>query len=47
MNYYGLDLAQLTDFYQFAGPRFAGRASGHNLLEWPMGSSASIAVMGR
>lgn len=37
VNYYGLDLAQLTDFYQFAGLRFAGRASGHNLLEWPMG----------
>jgi translocation and assembly module TamB len=27
----------LTDFYRLAGVRFSGRASGRNLLEWPMG----------
>ena len=32
-----VDLAELTDFYRLAGVRFAGRASGRNLLEWPMG----------
>ena len=32
-----VDLAQLTDFYRLAGLRIAGRASGRNLLEWPMG----------
>ncbi|HUR34616.1 MAG TPA: translocation/assembly module TamB domain-containing protein [Vicinamibacterales bacterium] len=38
--YANLDLAQLTDFYELAGVRFAGRASGRNLLEWPMGRFA-------
>lgn len=36
-SYSGLDVAQLTDFYRLPGVRFAGRASGQNLLEWPMG----------
>ena len=36
-SYAEVDLAELTDFYQFAGVRFAGRATGRNLLEWPMG----------
>ncbi|MGE3955867.1 MAG: translocation/assembly module TamB domain-containing protein [Vicinamibacterales bacterium] len=36
-SYTNLDLAELTDFYQFAGVRFGGRATGRNLLEWPMG----------
>ncbi len=36
-SYTNLDLADLTDFYQFPGVRFAGRATGRNLLEWPMG----------
>ncbi len=35
--YNGVDVAELTDFYGFAGVRFAGRATGRNLLEWPMG----------
>lgn len=36
-SYKDIDLAALTDFYQFAGVRFGGRATGRNLLEWPMG----------
>lgn len=36
-TYADVDLAQFTDFEQFRGLRFAGRASGHNLLEWPSG----------
>ena len=36
-SYSNLDVAQLTDFYRFAGLRFAGRATGRNVLEWPMG----------
>lgn len=35
--YRNVDLAELSDFYQFAGMRFDGRATGRNLLEWPMG----------
>jgi hypothetical protein len=37
VNYTDVDVAELSDFYRLAGARFAGRASGHNLLEWPMG----------
>ena len=36
-SYSGVDLSQLTDFFGLAGLRMAGRASGRNLLEWPMG----------
>ena len=36
-HYQKVDLAQLSDFYELPGFRFAGSASGHNLLEWPMG----------
>ncbi len=36
-EYENLDVAQLSDFYALAGLRFDGRASGRNLLEWPMG----------
>lgn len=36
-EYTDLDVAQLSDFYALAGVRFSGRASGRNLLEWPMG----------
>ena len=36
-EYENLDVAQLSDFYALAGVRFDGRASGRNLLEWPMG----------
>ena len=36
-TYTGVDLAQLSDFYELPGLRMAGAASGHNLLEWPLG----------
>jgi hypothetical protein len=36
-SYSDVDLAQLTDFYRLPGLRMAGRVSGRNLLEWPMG----------
>jgi hypothetical protein len=36
-SYSGVDVAAVTDFYDFRGVRFAGLASGHNVLEWPMG----------
>ncbi len=36
-TYEDVDLAALTDFYDLQGLRLAGRASGRNLLEWPMG----------
>ena len=32
-----MDLAQLTDFEQLPGLRFAGTAAWHTLLEWPLG----------
>jgi hypothetical protein len=32
-----VDLARFTDFLQLKGIRLAGRVSGHNLLEWPLG----------
>lgn len=34
------DLAAVSDFYRLRGTRFAGSASGHNVLEWPMGRFA-------
>ncbi len=36
----GLDLAQLTDFEQLPGQRFAGSAGWRNVLEWPLGHFA-------
>ena len=33
----GLDLAELTDLERLAGQRFAGSATWHNVLEWPIG----------
>jgi len=33
-----VDLARFTDFEQFPGLRFGGRASLHNVLDWPSGS---------
>ena len=33
----GVDLARFTDFQRWAGVRFAGSASLHNVLEWPGG----------
>jgi hypothetical protein len=36
-NVDGLDLAQLTDFEELPGQRFAGSAGWRNVLEWPLG----------
>ena len=36
-TYSDVDLAQLTDFLEVRGIRLAGRASGRNRLEWPLG----------
>jgi hypothetical protein len=35
--YEDVDVAAFSDFEALRGQRFAGRASGHNLLEWPAG----------
>ena len=42
-----VDLAAFTDFMQMSGLRFAGRWSGRNRLEWPLGHFASEADDGR
>ena len=39
-KYADVDLTQLTDFLELQGIRLAGRASGHNRLEWPLGKWA-------
>jgi TamB, inner membrane protein subunit of TAM complex len=39
-SYTDVDLSAFTDFEQFPGLRFAGRASGGNVLEWPAGHFA-------
>lgn len=36
-KYQDVDLARYTDFLETRGLRIAGRASGRNLLEWPLG----------
>ncbi len=38
--YQDVDLAQLTDFLETRGLRLAGRATGRNRLEWPLGKWA-------
>ena len=40
VEYKDVDLAQLTDFLETEGLRLAGRASGRNRLEWPLGKWA-------
>ena len=37
VDYRDVDLARLTDFLETEGIRLAGRASGRNALEWPLG----------
>ena len=37
VSYNGVDLAQLSDMIDLRGVRMLGRASGENLLEWPLG----------
>lgn len=39
-TYADVDLAQFTDFLETQGIRLGGRASGRNLLEWPLGKFA-------
>lgn len=36
-EYLNVDLAALSDFFGWEGLRFAGRATGTNRLEWPLG----------
>jgi hypothetical protein len=36
-TYTRADMGAVSDFYRLPGTRFAGSASGHNTLEWPMG----------
>ncbi|MCX6538948.1 MAG: translocation/assembly module TamB [Acidobacteria bacterium] len=36
-TYEGVDLAEFSDAMEFDGLRLAGRATGRNLLEWPIG----------
>ena len=38
VKYRDVDLAQLTDFFETRGLRLAGRATGENRFEWPVGS---------
>lgn len=38
VSYQGVDLLQLSDALQMRGIRLLGRASGQNLLEWPLGA---------
>ena len=40
-SYADVDLARLTDFLELKGMRLAGRASGTNRLEWPLGKFAA------
>jgi len=40
-SYQGVDLAEFSDAMEFEGLRLAGRATGRNLLEWPMGTYSS------
>jgi hypothetical protein len=37
VDYDDVDLEGFTDFHELRGIRLAGRASGRNLLDWPMG----------
>ena len=38
VEYENVDLTQFTDFLETSGIRLAGRASGHNLLQWQLGA---------
>ena len=42
VKYQDVELAQLTDFLQTEGLRLAGRATGTNRLEWPLGGWARL-----
>ena len=45
-SYQDVDVAKVSDFYELAGVKFAGSASGRNLLEWPLGEFAKRRVEG-
>ena len=45
-TYQNVDVAKVSDFYELAGVRFAGSASGRNALEWPLGEFAKRQVEG-
>lgn len=45
-TYTGVDLRAVTDFYRTKGLRLAGRASGHNVLTWPLGGFRDRAGVG-
>jgi translocation-and-assembly-module (TAM) inner membrane subunit TamB-like protein len=47
VSYQDVDLVQVSDFYELAGLRFAGSASGRNVLEWPLGEFARRRDEGR
>ncbi len=36
-SYTNVDVSQLSDLYELPGLRFAGSATGRNLIEWPLG----------
>jgi len=36
-HYRNVDLTVVSDFFELQGIRLAGRATGHNLIEWPSG----------
>jgi hypothetical protein len=40
VEYHDVDLVRLSDFLEIEGLRMAGRASGRNRLEWPLGKWA-------
>jgi hypothetical protein len=46
-KYTDVDVAQLSDFYELRGQRFAGAASGENALEWPLGEFRNHRAEGR
>ena len=46
-TYEKVDLAELTDFLETRGLRLAGRASGRNVLEWPLGHFSEHTGEGR
>jgi len=46
-TYTDVDIAQVSDFYELRGVRFAGSGSGRNLLEWPLGEFSKRTAEGR
>jgi translocation and assembly module TamB len=38
VDYKDVDLVAVSDFYELQGIRLAGRATGRNVLEWPLGA---------